>query len=186
MRTNVSGFTLVELMLVVLIVAILSAIALPTYNGYMRKTSAAQAMQEMQKISEQLERHKSKNFSYKNFNPGFLYQNVVNGVVNVPANATGKAIKYRIYIRDADDPTLRLDQAAAVGKQWVILAESNSISNFGEPCATCNSLQQQNYSFLLTSRGTECKTKLALKAADTLTGTNLNAVSPCGGQSEDW
>lgn len=41
-HTQSTGFTLIELMIVVAIIAILAAIALPAYNGY-RKTAAENA-----------------------------------------------------------------------------------------------------------------------------------------------
>lgn len=190
------GFTLIELMIVVVVVAILSAIALPMYNEYTRRATAANALQEMQKIADQLERHKSKNFSYKNFNANFLYQNNervtstsfsnANQTLTVPLNATGSAITYTLHIRDGNNPALRLTDAAATGKRWVILAVANSKLNNGGTCTTCNSLQQQNDSFLMSSTGIQCKTKLALKAADTLKTTTLDSTQPCGAKGENW
>ncbi|WP_282441521.1 type IV pilin protein [Acinetobacter portensis] len=190
------GFTLIELMIVVVVVAVLSAIALPMYNEYIRRATATNSLQEIQKIADQLERHKSKNFSYKNFNANFLYQNGANVVsasfsnadqtLTLPLNATGSAITYTLHIRDGRNPTLMLTDAAATGKSWVILAEANSRLNNGEACTTCNSLQQQNSSFLMSSSGVQCKTKLALKAADTLTPTNLTSTQPCGAKGENW
>jgi len=70
------GFTLIELMAVVVIVAIFAAIAIPSYQAYTRKAIAAQAQQEIQRLAEQLERHKGKNFSYLNFDPSYLYKDV--------------------------------------------------------------------------------------------------------------
>ena len=68
------GFTLIELMVVVVIVALLAAIALPSYQIYVQRSHLAQAQQEMQKLAEQLERHKAKNFSYKGFEASYLYR----------------------------------------------------------------------------------------------------------------
>ena len=66
MIIKMKGFTLVELMVVVMVVAVVAAIALPNYQAYVRKANAAFAQQEILKLADQLERHKTRNFSYKN------------------------------------------------------------------------------------------------------------------------
>lgn len=63
-----TGFTLIELMVTVVIVAILASIALPSYQEYVRRQRLATAKQEMMVIAGELERFKSKNFSYNGFN----------------------------------------------------------------------------------------------------------------------
>ena len=63
MKSVQRGFTLIELMIVVVIVAIFAAIAIPSYQAYTRKAIAATAQQDIQLLEEQLERHKGKNFS---------------------------------------------------------------------------------------------------------------------------
>ena len=44
-NTNRKGFTLVELMIVIAIVAILVALAIPSYSAYIRKANRAEAQQ---------------------------------------------------------------------------------------------------------------------------------------------
>ena len=189
------GFTLIELMIVVVIVAIFAAIAIPSYQAYTRKAIAAKAQQEIQLLAEQLERHKGKNFSYLKFDPSYMYQDVSSTVVGydatkamlpLPLDANGSGIQYLIYLRDGSDPTRLLSNNSALGQQWVILAEANSKVNMGSGCTNCNSVQEQNYSFLLTSKGLRCKTKGKLVVSDTLTVANMNAAKPCGANSEDW
>lgn len=50
------GFTLIELMVVVAIVAILAAIAIPTFSGQVRKSRRAEAMTTLQDQQLRLER----------------------------------------------------------------------------------------------------------------------------------
>lgn len=151
------GFTLVELMVVVIIIAVLAAIAFPTYQQYLRRSSTAQAQQEMQKLAEQLERHKAKNFTYRGFDASYLYTSDTNTVISsftpatqsltLPLNVTGSAIKYTLSIRDASISTNPLlTDSTAVGQQWVIKAVSSDVKNF---------------SLLLTSTGVQCKNKTA-------------------------
>ncbi|QIC66195.1 prepilin-type N-terminal cleavage/methylation domain-containing protein [Acinetobacter schindleri] len=62
-----SGFTLIELMIVIVILAILAAIALPSYAAYVRKNHEKLVLQKISELSLGLEKEKSRNFSYENF-----------------------------------------------------------------------------------------------------------------------
>ena len=53
-----SGFTLIELIIVVAIIGVLAAIAYPNYQNYVIKTKRADMMSEMQNIAQQIERQK--------------------------------------------------------------------------------------------------------------------------------
>lgn len=134
-QQKASGFTLIELMLVVVIVAIFAAIAVPSYNIYVRKAEVSQTQQEMMRLATLLDRHKAKSFSYKGFS-------TVSSVV--PTNATGAQIKYNLMIVDGDDPDLQLTDDDAAGQSWAIKAEPTS---------------NTNYTLLLTSQGVRCKNK---------------------------
>lgn len=198
-KSNSKGFTLVELMIVIVIVAIFAAIAIPGYQEYVRRATASQAMQEIQRVAEQLERHKARNFSYLGFNASYLYKNdleVVNSSYNVtkseltlPLNALGKNSTYTLYIRDGVMPSKVLNDPAnedVKGQQWVILAVANSKVNYGDACSNCNPLQDNNFSFLMTSLGVKCKTKFSLTVENTLKESNLKSSKPCGEKSENW
>ena len=66
MNKKSSGFTLIELMVVVIIVAIFASVAIPSYQQYVRRANASLAEQEMLRFATLLERHKARSFSYKN------------------------------------------------------------------------------------------------------------------------
>lgn len=61
------GFTLIELMIVVAVVAILASIAIPSYNDAMRKSRRAQAKSDMVEYAQIAERHFTVQGSYAGF-----------------------------------------------------------------------------------------------------------------------
>ena len=62
MKSN--GYTLVELMIVVAIIAVISSIAVPVYQNYVNDTYAGQAVVDMKVCALALERYYSNGFTY--------------------------------------------------------------------------------------------------------------------------
>ena len=58
------GVTLVELLTVIMVIGILSAIAIPSYSSYMRKTRRADAKVALTSTAQQLERCYTRYYSY--------------------------------------------------------------------------------------------------------------------------
>ncbi|MEN3979739.1 prepilin-type N-terminal cleavage/methylation domain-containing protein [Acinetobacter sp. CWB-B33] len=126
------GFTLIEMMVAVVIVAIFAAIAIPSYQQYARRSAASEAEQEIQRLAVLLERHKARNFNYKGFS-------TVTATV-----APDSTYPYTVSIVDDSTGNPLLTSGSAVGQGWAIQALT------ADP---------QNYSFLLTSTGIRCKNK---------------------------
>jgi type IV pilus assembly protein PilE len=63
----VAGFTLIELMIVVAVVAILASIAVPSYQEQVRKSRRAQAKSDMVEYAQMAERYFTVNNTYVDF-----------------------------------------------------------------------------------------------------------------------
>ena len=126
------GFTLIELMIVIVIVAIFAAIAIPGYQEYTRRTRASETQQEMQRLAVLLDRYKARNFSYKGFS------------TTTTTAATSSAYPYTITIVDPDASNATLTNSSAIGRNWVMKATT---------------ADEKNYNFLLTNKNIRCKNK---------------------------
>lgn len=190
-----AGFTLIELMIVVVIIAVLAAIAFPSYQQYVERKDLALAKQEALKIAAELERFKSKNFSYKGFDASYLYSyqatdgdgntssashyDKTTGKLSVPVGAA--EVKYILTLVDGGAGykplTITTDNSGAEteasskiqGLSWSISVER--VKNGAEP------KQPRNFDLLLKSDGIRCMTKVK----DIVIG-----YENCGGYSETW
>lgn len=90
------GFTLLELMIVVAIIAVLSAIAYPSYTRYVVNSNRADVQAEMMRLSARLQSYVSINRTYR----GATLANI-GGTTNYPDQSTAK---YSIALAvDADN-----------------------------------------------------------------------------------
>jgi type IV pilus assembly protein PilE len=108
-RLDSSGFTLVELMITVVIVAILASIAIPAYNAQIRKSRRTEAKTALLDLAGREERFFNTNNAYTNVPANLGYTaltptltNLVVGngyytvTVNVPSVAPAPAAPYSI------------------------------------------------------------------------------------------
>jgi type IV pilus assembly protein PilE len=92
-RGQAAGFTLIELMIVVAIVGILSAIALPSYRQYVLKANRQDAQAILMETSQFMERYFTTNNAYTGSTDAALLANV--SAVS-PKGSSGTGVKYNI------------------------------------------------------------------------------------------
>lgn len=63
-RSNQKGFTLIELLIVVAIIGILAAIAIPQFSSYRQKAFNSAAQSDVRTIRTAAEAHFTDNFTY--------------------------------------------------------------------------------------------------------------------------
>lgn len=64
MKKSQHGFTLIEVMIVVVIVGILASIAYPSYRNYVLRTNRAEGAAHIMRVLQAQERHHSQNMAY--------------------------------------------------------------------------------------------------------------------------
>lgn len=108
-RHAVGGFTLLEVMITVTIVAILTAIAIPSYGDYIRRSQRAEARAALVQAAQFMERVRTERNSYL---PGGAAPTLPAGLTQVPASG---ATRYRISLLPTSTATRFTLQAQAVG-----------------------------------------------------------------------
>lgn len=117
---RVKGFTLVELMITVAIVAILAAIAIPSYNQYVLRANRAEAQGELMQLAGALERFYASQYTYVGAAGGTNASgapdaNVFSHSV-VPASSTGSSTRFNLTVSNLSENGYSAI-ATAVGSQ---------------------------------------------------------------------
>lgn len=94
-----NGFTLIELMIVVVILGILAAIAYPSYQEQVRQTRRANAQANLMELASYMERYYTENFTYVGTQGALPFdQSPKTGTAyyNIAVNPAPTAVSYQL------------------------------------------------------------------------------------------
>ncbi len=165
------GFTLIELMVVVMILGILSAIAIPSYRHYVQKNARSEAESSMLGMSVELEQWRAKTLTYGGFTPRRGWSATAN-TVYVPSGSTAANHNYAVQIMNVSTvgtPSATSLSTAQPANSWVMVATPR-----------VGSLVANSPMLAFTSQGVKCTSTVSNIMISVMTAQN------CGAGSEPW
>jgi type IV pilus assembly protein PilE len=174
-------------MIAITIVGVLVALALPSYQKYIRSAARADAQSQMLKFAGDLERWRAKNLSYTGFLPssGFAASagslvSVSGATIYLPIGSDSTNYKYQLALLDSTRTAALTSTDIRAGRGWIMIAQPN----------TSNTSLTLASRLVLNSQGLRCQTDSAMTDATMKTNianvSGLSDAALCTDPSKSW
>lgn len=131
------GFSLIELMIVVVIIGVLAAVAIPAYQNYLTKGRREDGKAKIMEVAQRLERYYSERLTYVTnatslgYSAATVTSDKGNYVLTITASAAGIGSGYRIT---AVPQGIQLAKDTACGNLIYNSDNTRSVSGTGTNC----------------------------------------------------
>lgn len=170
-----SGFTLIELMIIITIIAMLAAIAIPSYREMMIKNAEAKTEAKVKQLLLELDTWRANTLSYRGFSPKKVAKNGTisytydanNTTIFLPVGSNASNADYQIVIDNGSGGSLTANadlNNVTAGSSWRIYA------------TPLNRYASKANLYYINSTGMRCKSK-----SSTFT-TQLAEKNNCAGE----
>ena len=105
-RQSIRGLTLIELLMVIVIVGVLAAIAIPTYSGYMTRARRAEAKTALEQVRAAQEMWRAEKGSYAIDDGGGTAVTKLRTTMGAPDTTVSKYYTWDLTVKTATDFTV--------------------------------------------------------------------------------
>ncbi len=124
--TNISGFTLIELMITVAVIGVISAIAIPTYHGYIKSSCNSVGAWNMEQLEWYVQNYYLENRTYVG----------TNGTHN-PGD-TSSNLMTALHWKPNDDDRFKYEISGATANQYTLTVSGAGATTSGAACPDVN------------------------------------------------